>query len=213
MPTVNQTDTNDSNKPIEYLVNGNRTQLSTYTENQLNTDVEAVDKLADKLVDTFDNAQWRTWYCGVINQFGTERVEYWLHTVLTGRRVNNPGALFGIYVKNARAKEGQYIPKSYQPGVEIDSRILQERRQNEYRKRAEQVARHDYEADFLIPTSSYMRNEKMQRDHSPTLEEMDNFSHEQYTKDLDEAYRNLDTQPNANDAHDPIAEYLKDIPF
>lgn len=61
--------------------------------------IEEVDNLADKLAADFDNPLWRKWYCGVINEFGVERVEYWYARSMSA---NAPGRLFSHYVKQAR---------------------------------------------------------------------------------------------------------------
>ena len=60
----------------------------------------AVDKVADELVDEYKNIKYRRWYCGVIYEFGFEKVEEWR---CRAREGNEPAKLFSKYVKDSRA--------------------------------------------------------------------------------------------------------------
>ncbi len=57
-----------------------------------------VDKLADELVKEFNNPEFRSWYCGVINRFGISKILEWQNRSRTGK---NPGRLFTTYVNQA----------------------------------------------------------------------------------------------------------------
>jgi len=65
--------------------------------------IEAVDALADELVQEYANPTYRRWYCGIIYQFGLVQVAEWRQKAASGR---NPGGLFGYYVMQARAGAG-----------------------------------------------------------------------------------------------------------
>jgi hypothetical protein len=61
--------------------------------------IEAVDNLADELVEEYDNPQFRRWYCGVVNDFGFTQVYEWRRRAAEGKM---PAKLFSKYVKDAR---------------------------------------------------------------------------------------------------------------
>ena len=61
--------------------------------------IDEVDTLADELANSYNNQGYRTWYCGVIYEFGIEKVHYWQHKASGGEY---PGKLFGYYVRQAR---------------------------------------------------------------------------------------------------------------
>lgn len=62
--------------------------------------IDAVDKLADELVAVYNNSGYRTWYCGVIYEFGFAKVNEWRVRAEEGK---SPARLFSKYVKDARA--------------------------------------------------------------------------------------------------------------
>ena len=61
--------------------------------------IDAVDKLADELVDEYDNLKFRKWYCGVIKDFGYAQVNEWRRRAKEG---DSPAKLFSKYVTDAR---------------------------------------------------------------------------------------------------------------
>jgi len=89
-------------------VTGNRYQLTTYQKKQLNPSIEEVDNLADELANEYNNPDFRTWYCLLINQFGADEVRRWQALVRTG---NYPARLFSYYAKQATNLHGAYEPK------------------------------------------------------------------------------------------------------
>jgi hypothetical protein len=76
--------------------------------------IEQVDDLADELVEEYSNPDYRKWYCGIIYEFGVERVKKWRHRASTG---NSPGSLFSTYVTQARGTAGpnESVGKSETP--------------------------------------------------------------------------------------------------
>jgi len=69
------------------------------TRPKLDLPIDAVDRLADQLVDVFNNKKFRDWYCGVIYEFGFSQVLEWQSRASTGKE---PAKLFSTYVKQAR---------------------------------------------------------------------------------------------------------------
>lgn len=65
--------------------------------------IEAVDRLADELVEEYSNPRFRQWYCGVIYQFGFSQVAEWRGRAKEGKE---PARLFSKYVKEARLFRG-----------------------------------------------------------------------------------------------------------
>lgn len=65
--------------------------------------IDAVDKLADELVSEYNNAGFRKWYCGVINDFGFSKVNEWQ---VRSREGKEPSKLFSRFVKDARTYSG-----------------------------------------------------------------------------------------------------------
>lgn len=65
--------------------------------------IEAVDRLADEIVEEYSNPGFRQWYCGVIYQFGFSQVAEWRARAKEGRE---PARLFSKYVKEARSFRG-----------------------------------------------------------------------------------------------------------
>lgn len=65
--------------------------------------IAAVDKIADELVAEYANPDFRQWYCGVIYQFGFEKVHEWRRRAVEGKE---PAKLFSKYVKDARTYRG-----------------------------------------------------------------------------------------------------------
>ena len=61
--------------------------------------LNAVDKMADELVDEYSNPKFRGWYCGVIHEFGISKIMEWRGRAREGRE---PGKLFSKYVREAR---------------------------------------------------------------------------------------------------------------
>jgi len=61
--------------------------------------LEQVDQLADDLVRDFANPDFRRWYCGVVYDFGPERVHRWKQVAMEGKE---PAKLFSKYVSDAR---------------------------------------------------------------------------------------------------------------
>jgi hypothetical protein len=57
-----------------------------------------VDSLVDELVKEYDNPGFRRWYCGVIYEFGLDRVGEWRRRASDGK---TPARLFSAYVKQA----------------------------------------------------------------------------------------------------------------
>lgn len=72
-----------------------------FVNNKLAIDV--VDKIADELAKDYNNLRFRNWYCGVIYQFGPNKVHEWQ---IRSREGNEPAKLFSKYVKDARAYDG-----------------------------------------------------------------------------------------------------------
>jgi hypothetical protein len=64
--------------------------------------IGVVDELADELVGEFNNPSFRQWYCGVIYQYGLQKVAEWRRRAADG---NEPAKLFSKYVRDARAFE------------------------------------------------------------------------------------------------------------
>jgi len=62
--------------------------------------IDAVDKVADELVSEYSNSGFRQWYCGVIYEFGFDKVHEWKRRASEGRE---PAKLFSKYVKDARS--------------------------------------------------------------------------------------------------------------
>ena len=60
--------------------------------------IAQVDRLADELVDEYDNLKFREWYCGVINEYGISKVLEWRGRAKEG---NYPGKLFTSFVNQA----------------------------------------------------------------------------------------------------------------
>jgi hypothetical protein len=58
-----------------------------------------VDELADLLVESYGNSDYRQWYCKVIYEFGVQRVLEWYKRAESGRE---PGKVFTTYVNQAR---------------------------------------------------------------------------------------------------------------
>ncbi|MDQ5913928.1 MAG: hypothetical protein QG623_547 [Patescibacteria group bacterium] len=71
---------------------------SRYTA-RVSIPIELVDSLSLELASEYDNPQFRAWYCGVIQEFGVERVHEWRRRSAEG---NNPARLFSHYIKSAR---------------------------------------------------------------------------------------------------------------
>jgi len=61
--------------------------------------VAVVDKIADELAADYDNLEFRPWYCGVIYEFGPDKVHEWHRRANEGKE---PAKLFTHYVQNAR---------------------------------------------------------------------------------------------------------------
>ena len=61
--------------------------------------IAVVDSVADSLVKEYGNPQYRRWYCGIIYEFGLDKVEEWRKRASEG---NTPARLFSSYVKQAR---------------------------------------------------------------------------------------------------------------
>lgn len=87
------------------------TDIKTILNSQLRTDpsrgfdrsnlsISLVDQLADELATEYDNQRFRSWYCGVIYQFGPSKVHEWR---VRAKDANNPARLFSKYVKEAKA--------------------------------------------------------------------------------------------------------------
>lgn len=60
--------------------------------------IDAVDRLADKLVKEYSNPGYRSWYCKVIYSFGVEQVLEWHRRASEGRE---PAKLFSKYAKDS----------------------------------------------------------------------------------------------------------------
>lgn len=65
--------------------------------------IDAVDKLADEMVNEYANPKFRQWYCGVIYQYGFAQVNEWRNRASEGRE---PARLFSKYVKDSRTFRG-----------------------------------------------------------------------------------------------------------
>lgn len=80
----------------------NRSQLANTNSKNTSTKpvpIELVDSLALELAKEYNNLKFRVWYCGVIQEFGIERVYEWRRRSAEG---TNPPRLFSHYVKSAR---------------------------------------------------------------------------------------------------------------
>lgn len=64
-----------------------------------------VDAIADELVLEFSNPGYRSWYCGVIYDFGIAQVQEWRKRAAEG---NEPAKLFSAYVTQSRRKRSLY---------------------------------------------------------------------------------------------------------
>lgn len=84
----------------ENRLSGNREQLNNSPLSLNKPPIDSVDELADELATDYSNPNYRTWYCGVIYEFGIEKVRYWQQKASNG---NFPGKLFGYYVRQARS--------------------------------------------------------------------------------------------------------------
>lgn len=62
--------------------------------------IEVVDTLANELAVQYQNEPYRKWYCGVIYEFGIDKVEEWRRRASEG---NDPAKLFSKYVKDWRS--------------------------------------------------------------------------------------------------------------
>lgn len=62
--------------------------------------IDSVDKLADELVQEYENPKFRQWYCGAIYQFGFAQINEWRKRAAEGAW---PAKLFSKYVKDARS--------------------------------------------------------------------------------------------------------------
>lgn len=68
-----------------------------------------VDSVVDGLVKEYDNPKFRQWYCGVVYEFGLDKVEEWRKRACEG---NSPAKLFSSYVKQARTYHSvKHIPE------------------------------------------------------------------------------------------------------
>lgn len=65
--------------------------------------IGVVDEIADRLVTEYGNRQFRRWYCGVVYQFGPNKVYEWQARAKEGK---DPARLFSKYVKDARVHCG-----------------------------------------------------------------------------------------------------------
>jgi hypothetical protein len=65
--------------------------------------IAAVDKIADELVAEYANPNFRPWYCGVVYEFGFDKVHEWRRRASEG---DIPARLFSKYVKEARSFRG-----------------------------------------------------------------------------------------------------------
>lgn len=61
--------------------------------------IAAVDKLAEELVVEYSNPDFKSWYCGIIYDFGFSQVLEWRKRASEG---DEPGKLFSKYVRDAR---------------------------------------------------------------------------------------------------------------
>ena len=77
------------------LINDNRFSSK---DNHKKISLAQVDALADELVNEYDNPEFRSWYCGVINKFGLSKVHEWMSRAKSGQY---PGRLFTTYVNQA----------------------------------------------------------------------------------------------------------------
>lgn len=68
--------------------------------NRYQPSIEAVDRIADGLVTEYRNPQFRRWYCGVVYQFGPQKVLEWQGRARDG---SSPAKLFSKYVKDAQS--------------------------------------------------------------------------------------------------------------
>lgn len=85
--------THDNSTDFNQLTNANR------ESERPKLAVVHVDRLADELVNEYNNPNFRRWYCGVIYEFGTSTVIEWRSRARTGRV---PARLFSKYVSEAR---------------------------------------------------------------------------------------------------------------
>lgn len=75
----------------------------TYLDTNKILPIEVVDKLADELVYEYSNNTYRSWYCGIIYEFGASQVNEWRRRATEG---HTPAKLFSKYVKDARTFRG-----------------------------------------------------------------------------------------------------------
>lgn len=84
---------------FNHLPIGNMTVGNSRKTNKQELPIDAVDKVADELVRDYSNPDYRRWYCGVIYDFGFDKVEEWRRRAAEGKE---PAKLFSKYVKDAR---------------------------------------------------------------------------------------------------------------
>jgi hypothetical protein len=77
---------------------------TTNSGDEMRPGITAVDKLADTLVDAYDNSQYRTWYCRIIYELGVKKVEELHERAKAGRE---PKKLFSALVREARQIEAR----------------------------------------------------------------------------------------------------------
>jgi hypothetical protein len=97
MPPVSKI--NYNHLPIDNLPIGNQAEGNSRKVEKLELPIGAVDKVRDELVSEYRNPDFKAWYCGVIYEFGFEKVEEWRRRASEGKE---PAKLFSMYVKHAR---------------------------------------------------------------------------------------------------------------